>query len=266
MTAGADAGGFVSPQPGSQRPASRRLEPGSVRIGTSGWQYRHWRGVFYPEDLPQSDWLAYFQARFDTVEINNSFYRLPSAETFAKWRSAAPPGFLYAVKASRYLTHMKRLKDPEEPLARFLGNARELGDTLGPVLYQLPPRFRHNQERLEHFLDILPDGVDHVMEFRDPTWHTEEVYRALAAHGVALCLHDATAAPAPVRLTAPFTYVRFHGPGKDYEGDYPRHRLAEWAERISDWRGDRITTFAYFNNDPEGWAIANAHELRELVG
>ncbi|GAB4246585.1 MAG: DUF72 domain-containing protein [Thermoleophilia bacterium] len=221
--------------------------------------------MFYPEDLPQSRWLQFYQQEFDTVEINNSFYRLPEAETFAAWRKAAPPGFLYAVKASRYLTHMKRLKDPEEPVARLLSRTRHLDKALGPILYQLPPRFRADIPRLRNFLATLPPDLEHVLEFRDPSWFAPEVYELLRGHGVALCLHDSPAVPAPIEITAPFAYVRFHGPGKNHTGDYPAHRLEEWAERLRAWQEQGIAAFVYFNNDPGGRAIKNARELKQLL-
>ena len=161
-----------------------------VRIGCSGWQYKHWKGDFYPADLRTGEWFARYAATFDTVEINNSFYRLPEAHTFRSWRERAPAGFLFAVKASRFLTHMKKLKDPEEPLQRFFENAAPLGATLGPVLYQLPPRWPLDLERLRHFLGTLPKRVRHVIEFREPSWYAQEVLELLEAHGVALCLHD----------------------------------------------------------------------------
>ena len=152
------------------------MEP--IRIGCSGWQYKHWRGDFYPAELPQSRWFAHYALTFDTVEINNSFYRLPEAETFDKWREQAPRAFLYAVKASRFLTHMKKLKDPEEPIERFFDRASHLGRHLGPVLYQLPPNWTLNLERFEHFLQALPRRYDHVIEFREPSWYDDRVFRS----------------------------------------------------------------------------------------
>jgi uncharacterized protein YecE (DUF72 family) len=155
-----------------------------VRVGTSGWIYKHWRGVFYPPDLPASRWFDYYRRQFDTVEVNNSFYRLPSAAVFAAWRKQAPAGFLYVLKASRYLTHMKKLKDPAGPLETFFSRARELGPRLGPVLYQLPPRWGCDVERLRHFAAELPLGVAHAIEFRDPSWYNDAVREVLTAAGV----------------------------------------------------------------------------------
>src|SRR5687767_14193472 len=196
--------------------AGRRL-----RIGCSGWQYKHWRGDFYPEDLPQKRWFEHYASVFDTVEINNSFYRLPEAETFAQWASRAPMRFLFAVKASRFLTHMKKLKDPEEPVERFFSRARALRRHLGPVLYQLPPGFKLDYPRLEHFLQILPRDVRHVIEFRDPSWYADEVLALLERYSVALCLHDMPGSATERQRVGPFVYVRFHGASGRSNGSYP---------------------------------------------
>src|SRR3712207_1916761 len=235
-----------------------------IRIGTSGWIYNHWRGLFYPQTLGQSEWFSYYAREFDTVEINNSFYRLPSGETFAAWRDQAPQGFLYAVKASRFLTHLKKLKDPEEPLQRFFEGARHLEGTLGPVLYQLPPRWRVDLPRFEHFLAALPRGYSHVVEFRDPSWLVEDVFRLMEQYGVAHCIHDMRPLQIPLRVTAAPIYLRFHGTSK-YSGDYQQATLETWAQRIDDWRSQHLDVFVYFNNDIGGYALANAKTLRELL-
>lgn len=236
-----------------------------VRIGTSGWVYLHWRGLFYPAERRQADWFGHYASHFDTVEINNSFYRLPSEAAFDAWREQAPPGFLYAVKASRFLTHFKKLKDPEAPLALFFERARRLGDRLGPVLYQLPPRWKVNLPRLEAFLAALPRGYDHVLEFRDQTWMTEAVFQAMARRGVSHCLHDLRGLEVPPAVTATPVYLRFHG-AQSQGGDYPREELAAWARRIRDWRGQGLEVVVYFNNDWGGFALKNAVMLREMVG
>ncbi len=240
--------------------------PTHVRIGTSGWVYAHWRGPFYPKDLPARSWFAYYAARFDTVEVNNSFYRLPSAETFAGWAAQAPAGFLYAVKASRFLTHQKKLREPEGPLETFLIRARELGPHLGPVLFQLPPHWHCNPGRLRDFLGILPADVTAVFEFRDPSWYTEEVRALLAEAGADFCIHDLHAAPAPLWITSRAAYVRFHGPTeKAYSGRYPLPFLRKWAGRIADFRAEGHDVFVYFNNDDTAYAAVNALELKELT-
>jgi len=236
----------------------------TIWIGTSGWVYPHWRGIFYPQALPQADWFAFYAQSFETVEINNSFYRLPSAAAFDAWREQAPSGFLYAVKASRFLTHLKKLKDPEEPLHRFFERASHLGKTLGPVLYQLPPNWRVNLPRFEHFLAALPQGYTHVVEFRDQSWLIEDVFRLLERYGVAHCIHDMYPLRVPVRVTAPVAYVRFHG-DPVYSGDYQLAALEAWARHIGGWHSEKIDVFVYFNNDFGGYALQNALTLKRLL-
>lgn len=241
--------------------------PGRVRVGTSGWVYKHWRGVVYPKPLPVKHWFAHYATKFDTVEINNSFYRLASEDAYGEWRQQAPPGFLYAVKASRFLTHMKKLKDPVEPLANVLRRARLLGPHLGPVLYQLPPRWRCDPGRLRAFLELLPRDVTQVMEFRDPSWYTHAVRELLEAHGVGFCIHDLRGVPSPEWVTARAVYVRFHGPtGHAYAGGYPRERLRSWADWIAERRHVGHDVYVYFNNDDAGHAVFNALTLRDLLG
>ena len=236
-----------------------------IRIGCSGWQYKHWRGDFYPTELPTSRWFAHYALTFNTVEINNSFYRLPPADTFAKWREQASSQFLYAVKASRFLTHMKKLKDPEDPLVRFFDNARQLGPRLGPVLYQLPPRWPLNLDRFEIFLRALPRGYRHTVEFRDPSWYDERVYELLRRYDVALCLHDMQGSASGKTVVGPFVYVRFHFGTKKYGGRYPDDRLDEWAEWLAARAGEGLHVFAYFNNDTGGHAPRDAVRLRQRI-
>src|SRR5262249_3038094 len=185
---------------------------GEIRIGTSGYIYRHWRGRFYPPALPAGRWFAFYREHFDTVEINNTSYRLPAAGVFKDWRRQAPPGFLYTVKASRFLTHHKKLKDPEAPLENILGRARLLGPHLGPVLYQLPPRWHCTVARLRAFIALRPRGLRHVFEFRDPSWYNDEVRALLTETGMGFCIHDLRGAACPEWVTGPLAYVRFHGP------------------------------------------------------
>jgi uncharacterized protein YecE (DUF72 family) len=236
----------------------------TIRVGTSGWVYTHWRGLFYPKDLPQRDWFAHYAREFDTVEINNSFYRLPSAAAFDAWREQAPAGFVYAVKASRFLTHLKKLKDPEGPLHRFFERASGLGRTLGPVLYQLPPHWQVNLPRFEHFLAVLPKGYIHVVEFRDESWLIEEVFQLMAGYHVAHCIHDMHPLNVPIRITAPPVYIRFHG-DPVHGGDYPRATLQTWAGRIDEWSSQKLDVFVYFNNDIGGYALKDAITLRKLL-
>jgi uncharacterized protein YecE (DUF72 family) len=238
-----------------------------VRIGTSGWIYPHWRRAFYPADLPTSEWFAFYSRTFDTVEINNTFYRLPAADVFEAWRRQAPSGFAYAVKASRFLTHMKKLKDPSEPLANILGRARLLGPHLGPILYQLPPRWRRDCERLRQFIAELPRDLRHVFEFRDPSWHHEEVRAILSETGVGFCIHDLAGCASPLWTTGALAYVRLHGPtGVAYSGRYDLEQLRKWAGEIRQFRASGRDVYAYFNNDENAYATENARELRNLVG
>jgi uncharacterized protein YecE (DUF72 family) len=233
-----------------------------VRVGCSGWQYKHWRGNFYPADRPLKSWFEHYASVFDTVEINNSFYRLPEASTFGAWSARAPRGFLFAVKASRFLTHMKKLKEPEDPLDRFFRRARSLGRHLGPVLYQLPPGWKLDLGRLEYFLMSLPRDAAQVVEFRDTTWYAPEVYALLERHRVSLCLHDMPGSATGRLRVGPSVYVRFHGASGRYNGSYPDDRLADWAQWLEEQARTGIDVYAYFNNDVGGHAPRNALVLR----
>jgi uncharacterized protein YecE (DUF72 family) len=233
-----------------------------IHIGTSGWQYDSWRGTFYPPDAPTSRWLEYFAARFPTVEVNNSFYRLPSESTFRSWRDRTPDGFVMAVKASRYLTHIRRLKDPKGPVDLFWSRARELGNRLGPVLIQLPPRFGCDLERLEGLLSVLPKEMRAAVEFRDPSWEVKQVYDLLDARGAALVLPDRPGARVPDVVTGGWSYVRFHQ-GRPGAPGYPRDKLRRWAGRIAKTAASDV--FVYFNNDPGGAALRDAVTLTGLL-
>ena len=241
------------------------MELSRIRVGCSGWQYKHWRGDFYPAALPTNRWFQHYARTFDTVEINNSFYRWPEADTFAKWDEQAPPGFVYAVKASRFLTHMKKLKDPEEPLARTFDRVARLGKRLGPILYQLPPRWPLNLERLEHFLKQLPRRWLHTVEFREPSWYDERVFALLRKYDVALCLHDMHGCGTGKRAVGPFVYARFHFGTQKYGGRYEDRRLDDWAEWLAARADDGLPIFAYFNNDTGGHAPRDAVRLRDRI-
>jgi len=237
-----------------------------VRIGCSGWQYKHWRGDFYPAELPQSRWFAHYALAFDTVEINNSFYRLPSAETFDAWRESSPRNFCYAVKASRFITHMKKLKDPTSSSEKFFLVAERLGQKLGPILFQLPPRWKVNVERLSEFLGSLPREHKYTVEFRDESWFVAPVLELLRKFNVAFCIHDFAEMKVPNEITADFAYVRFHGPtAAKYAGSYSERQLRAWADRIEDWRSRVSAAYVYFNNDPGGEAVKNALTLKRLL-
>ncbi len=239
---------------------------GSWRVGTSGWVYPHWRGVFYPDDLPQARWFQHYVQYFDTVEINNTFYRLPAENTFDHWREQAPPGFIYAVKASRYITHVRRLRECEEPLQKFLGRARRLAASLGPILYQLPPRWRPNVDRLAAFMELLPPDLTHVFEFRDARWFHQEVLQLLRDHGLSFCIYHMPGLDCPLEVTAPTIYVRMHGAGEVYGGCYDDATLRTWADRIRSWCRDGHDVYVYFNNDAFGNAVRNALTLKEMLG
>jgi uncharacterized protein YecE (DUF72 family) len=236
----------------------------NIRIGCSGWQYQHWRGVFYPAELPVDSWLAYYAEQFDTVEINNTFYRLPTAATFAGWGRRAPRGFVYALKASRYLTHMKKLKEPEGPIRLFFTRAKRLARTFGPVLYQLPPRWPVNVARLEAFLRALPRRRRHAIEFREPSWYRDDVLALLARRQVSLCLHDMAGSASGRLAIGPFVYVRFHGTQK-YGGSYSDRALDEWAAWLAACARDGRSIYAYFNNDAGGHAPRDAIRLRRML-
>lgn len=234
-------------------------------MGCSGWIYPHWRGRFYPEKLAVKRWFAFYAEHFDTVEINNSFYRLPKPETFDAWAAQAPPGFRYAVKANRFLTQAKKLKDCEEPMARMMPAFRHLGETLGPVLYQLPPRFKVNLERLEAFLELVPKDVVNVFEFREKSWHDDRVFALLERYGASFCAHDMPGSDTPDLAVGPVAYVRFHGGEGKYWGRYSEERLLRWTDwMIAQVRAGR-EVWAYFNNDAEAHAIEDALTLKAML-
>jgi len=234
-------------------------------VGTSGWQYDHWRGPFYPPELKRSRWFGHYASLLDTVEVNATFHGLPSEPAALKWRRAAPPGFVYAVKASRFITHVKRLKAAKAALDLFLERMSGLGDMLGPVLFQLPPRFPRDTSRLEAFLSELPSGLRAAFEFRDRSWFTDDVYRLLEKRGVALCVYDLEGYTSPEAVTAGFVYARLHGPGAAYQGSYAAEALAAWAGRMERWAASGLDAYCYCNNDQSGHAALNAMELLAIL-
>lgn len=237
-----------------------------VHIGCSGWVYKHWRGLFYPEGLPPKRWFERYSEEFDTVEINASFYHLPKPDTFGKWRDQAPPGFCYAVKANRYLTQAKKLKDCEEPLERMMSAVIHLGDGLGPMLYQLPPSMKINLERLERFLEILPTGVTSVFEFRNKDWYLPETYALLDRYGASFCVHDMRGSATERIAVGPIAYVRFHGGVGKYWGRYSDEALLSWADWLIEQARHGKACWCYFNNDIRGHAIEDARTLKSMVG
>ena len=237
----------------------------SLRIGTSGWHYAHWKGSFYPAELPSEEWLGFYCQHFDTVEINNTFYQLPDDLTFQQWHDTVPPAFEFAVKASRFITHMKKLKDPQAPVNQFLGSVQVLSDRLGPVLFQLPPNWNLNLARLRSFLEILPPAASYAFEFRNPSWFDSRVYGLLGEFDVAFCIHDMANQPSPKVVTADTVYVRFHGPEGKYQGFYDNQTLAGWAGAFSTWLRQGKQIYAYFNNDQQGFAPRNARSLLDML-
>ena len=235
-----------------------------IYVGTSGWQYRDWKGRFYPDGVPQREWLSYFSTRFSTVEVNNSFYMLPKPETFERWGRESGPGFVVAVKASRYITHIRRLRETKDSVELFWDRARRIGDKLGPVLFQLPPRFRADLDLLRAFLRALPKGMRAAFEFRDKSWESEDVYRLLDNAGAAWVIPDRPGWRVPDVVTGHWAYLRFHEGGHAPRGaGYARDKLRRWAERIAAF--DARDAFVYFNNDPGAAAVRDAVVLMELL-
>lgn len=238
-------------------------------IGTSGWHYDHWRGVFYPAGLPKARWFDYYARHFPTVELNNSFYRQPQRSAWESWRDDAPDGFCFAVKANRFLTHIKRFKEAEEPLKKFLDGAHLLESHLGPILYQAPPNFHRTDEnvgRLEAFFGLLPREDQHVLEFRHNSWFVDDTLDLLRRHGVALCVHDMKDLRCPKERTADFVYVRLHGAHRTYAGNYSDGDLDGWSETLEQLTRGGHEAWVYFNNDLEGHAVVNAKGLAERLG
>jgi uncharacterized protein YecE (DUF72 family) len=244
---------------------SKPMARKTVYIGTSGWQYKHWFGPFYPEALKDRDTFEFYARHFNSVEINNSFYHLPNFKTFESWRRASPDDFVFAVKGSRFITHMKKLKAPKTSTRKFFARAQRLEDKLGPVLFQLPPRWRVNVERLRAFLESLPARRQFSFEFRDHTWFIPDVYDLLAKHNAAFCIYQMEGFDSPTEVTADFVYIRLHGTVSKYGGSYPKSILRRWAKRIDMWRGESKSVYFYFNNDPAGHAVKNAQTLLKMV-
>jgi uncharacterized protein YecE (DUF72 family) len=236
---------------------------GEARVGCSGWQYRHWRGVVYPEDLPQRAWFEHYATLFDTVELNSTFYRLPRPEVVQRWRAAAPPGFVYALKLGAFGTHRMKLRDARSWLPNHVHTAALLGPTLGPTVVQLPPRWHRDTDRLDEFLSVAPTSMRWAVEMRDASWLHDDVYDILRRHRAALCLHDLLP-DHPFVLTADWTYLRFHGPRAwehKYQGRYGPNRLWRVARRLEAVLDSGRDVYCYFNNDPQGHAVHDARWL-----
>jgi uncharacterized protein YecE (DUF72 family) len=249
--------GTFAPQAGAR--------PKDIAIGTSGWAYGSWRGPFYPKEVKVRDQLAYYATRFPTAEINDSFYRLPTVKSVAEWRTAVPEGFVFAWKATRFITHFKRLKDCAESLQTVFGRMGELGPALGPTLFQLPPQFRADRERLAGFLNLLPKTGRHAFEFRHASWYAPDILDVLRDHNAALCISDHAAAPSPREATADFVYLRGHGPGVIYGGSYAEETLDDWAASIQGWRQAGREIFVYLDNEQKSQAPKDAERLIEKL-
>jgi uncharacterized protein YecE (DUF72 family) len=237
-----------------------------IRVGTSGWYYKHWIGRFYPETLCKDKWLEYYARYFDTVELNNTFYHLPKEQTMMNWHDRVPPGFVFAIKASRYITHIKKLHNTDEEVARFLDLAARLGDRLGPVLYQLPPSLHKDLARLDAFISSLSMPERAVFEFRHRSWYGQDTFDLLDKHGVAVCVHDMDDKTPPRVVTGSMVYIRFHGPTGRYQGNYPDGELREWADWIQGRVAGARAVYVYFNNDVSGHALNNARTLKQILG
>jgi uncharacterized protein YecE (DUF72 family) len=239
-----------------------------VRVGTSGWSYPHWENVLYPAGLPASERLGRYVEAFDTAELNASFYRWPKERTFDGWRRRLPPGFLLSVKAPRGLTHAKQLYAPEVWVERLVSCWHQLGDRRGVLVVQLPPKLARDDARLEYFLSRLPEWMRVAVEFRHPSWLDDDVFGMLSRYGAAYVVMSGAGLPCVLKATAPFVYVRMHGPDHDhlYGGSYSDADLSWWADRIRDWQRLGHSVFVYFNNDGGGNAVRNAWTLRGLIG
>jgi len=237
-----------------------------IYIGTSGWSYGDWAdGVFYPTDISNKEWLKYYSSQFNTVEINASFYHQMSAKTYAKWHQTVPKDFVFSVKISRFLTHIKKLNEPKEPWQRFIDNAKLLKEKLGPILVQLPPNFRANNEKLESFLKIAPSKYKFAFEFRNESWFNDGIYQILKRYNAALVFADFKNMPVVEEITADFIYIRMHGPDGLYSSKYSTKQLQGLAYKIKKWESNVKQIYVYFNNDAEGYAVENAMELKQLI-
>jgi len=234
-----------------------------IRIGTSGWYYNHWKELFYPAGLPKSKWFEHYAQHFDTVEINNTFYQLPKRETLKNWYKLAPKGFLYAVKANRYITHIKKLKDTSEALQRFFDRIGFLKGKLGPILYQLPPSLHQDLDLLEAFIKLLPRKRNAIFEFRNKSWYSEDTFKLLSQFGAGFCIHDMPGKESPRVVTADIIYIRFHGSTGKYSGRYSKSALHNWAKWLKEHKHEALAIYAYFNNDINAHAIKNAKQLKQ---
>jgi len=235
-----------------------------VHAGTSGWHYKHWVGPFYPIGTRPAEMLSFYAERFDVVELNNTFYRLPSEEALHAWRESTPAKFRFAAKGSRFLTHMKKLTDTSRVIDRFFEKVEVLGRKLGPIVFQLPPHWTVNVERLRGFLEALPSGHRYGFEFRNPTWNDQAVFDVLKRFKAAYCIYELAGVRAPLEITADFTYIRLHGPDGPYQGSYDDRTLRARAKRLREW--NLRASHVFFDNDQAGYAALNALRFKEMIG
>ena len=238
---------------------------GKIFIGTSGWNYKHWKGNFYPEELKQKKWLEFYSDKLKSVEINNSFYHLPETKTLKTWKDITPQNFIFAVKGSRYITHMKKLKAPKTSSRKLFTRIKHLGNKLGPILFQLPPGWGYNRERFQNFIESMPDKYRYTFEFREKEWWNDEVLELLKKHNAAFCIYELAGILTPEEITADFVYIRLHGPGGKYQGNYSKKQLSGWAGAITAWQKKNKDVYLYFDNDDRGYAVKNAQELKEML-
>jgi len=236
-----------------------------IHIGTSGWNYNHWKGVFYPDKISSDEMLSYYITQFNTLEINGTFYRLPSPKTLKHWKNTVPDHFIFSVKASRYITHMKKLNDPAESIKKFFDRVPLLGKKLGPILFQLPPHWHKNTGRLKTFIEALPDEYPYTFEFRDETWFDEDILKLLSEKNAAFCIYELGGKESPIHITSDFIYIRLHGPGEKYQGNYTKKQLESWAVKFKSWVDQGKEIYCYFDNDYEGRAPQNARLLIDLL-
>lgn len=236
-----------------------------IHVGTSGWSYAHWKGPFYPQDLQAGQELDYYAQMFSSVEINSSFYRLPERATVQHWAYCTPTDFIFSVKASRYITHMKKLKDPEQGVPLLLDRISALGNKLGPILFQLPPHWRFNATRLQAFLESLPPDYRYAVEFRDSSWLNAQTLAILEQQQAAFCIYELAGFRTPDHVTTDFVYVRLHGPGDAYSGSYTDRKLHGHAEQFTQWASQGKQVYCYFDNDEAAYAVSNAQCLQQIL-
>lgn len=236
-----------------------------IFIGTSGWMYDDWQGNFYPATIKKAAWLKHYQNYFSTVEVNNTFYQSPTKKKLSSWKKKVPKDFIFSIKANRYITHIKNLSNPQQPVDKLISTIKTLDNKLGPVLFQLPPHWHVNKKRLNSFLNVLPKAYQYVFEFRHSSWYTDEIYNLLNKHNCAFCVHDHQDAPSPFKTTAEFAYLRFHGPKGNYQSKYNDQQVKDHAQKIKKLIAQNIAVYVYYNNDFHGYAVKNAKQLQNLL-